>query len=240
MIASPTRSVRATIAGLAALAVITAGCAAEPVTDDDTDTPASAPGIDEPDGADDDAADSAPTSSSPTPADSTTRPPIPDAPTESTEPATEPVAKPAAEPTAKPAAEPAAKPTARPAVIADGSHAGRLVAITTADVTVKLVRILTGEEAIAAAKADGGAGLDDDGTLPNDIYIQDLDRVVTIPVTGDGGFRIYDCAGGCQIVGTTLTALASGEAVPYGGPNAVVNLTVDQGVVVSFEEQYLP
>jgi hypothetical protein len=225
MTASPARSVRAIVAGLTALAVVTVGCAAEPAADDHTDVPTSAPAIDEPDDASPDDADDAatgstPAPSSPTPTYGTSRPSTPDTPPAST--------------------KPAAKPVVKPAVITDGRHAGRLISITTTDVTVTLVRILTGDEAIAAAKADGGGVLDDDGTLPNDIYIQDLDRVVTIPVAGDGGFRIYDCTGGCEMVGTTLTALASGQAIPYGGPNAVINLTVDQGVVVSLEEQYLP
>jgi hypothetical protein len=131
-------------------------------------------------------------------------------------------------------------PTPTSQAIEDGDHTGRLVAITTEDVTVELVRTLTGDEAVAAATADGGEALDDDGALPNDVYIQDLDRAVTIPVAGDGGFRIYDCSGGCELIGTTLDALASGQAAAAGGPNAVVDLTVDQGAVVSFEERYLP
>jgi hypothetical protein len=236
MTAAPTRSVRAIVAGLAALTVVAVGCTADPATDEDRGASTTAPatdGTDAPDetahadGEGDDATGGARTSA-------------PDTPAASTGPAAKPSTGAAAKPAAQPAVRPATKPPAEPATIADGHHTGRLVSITTADITVALVRILTGEEAIAAAKADGGAGLDDDGTLPNDIYIQDLDRAVTIPVAGDGGFRVYDCSGGCELVGTTLAALASGEAVPYGGPNAVVDLTVDRGVVVSFQEQYLP
>ena len=230
MTASSNRALRAIVAGLAALAVAV-GCAAEPAADD-PEPATSAPVIDQPDNEDDDATGSTPASSSPTPTDGDARPSTPD-----TQPAsTRPTAKPAAQPEPTPPAEPSAKP----AIVTDGDHAGRLVSITSKDVTVNLVRVLTGDEAIAAAKADGGGALDDDGTLPNDIYLQDLGRVVTIPVAGDGGFRIYDCSGGCEIVGTTLGALASGEVIPYGGPNAVINLIVDRGVVVSFEEQYLP
>lgn len=224
MTASPTASVRNFIAGLAALAVVAVGCTAEPDAVDAGESPTSAPVIDQPDDlSPDDVDDDA--SGDPRPSTPVSQP-VP------TEPVTQPVAK--------PAPQPVAGPTGTPAAVADGDHAGRLISITTTDVTVNMVRILTGEEAIAAARADGGAGLDDDGTLPNDIYIQDLRRVVTIPVAGDGGFRIYDCSAACEIVGTTLAALASGEVVPYGGPNAVINLTVDHGVIVSFEEQYLP
>jgi hypothetical protein len=241
MPAAPPRTLLAVVAGLAALAVAAVGCAADPDIDSDTDAPTNVPEAEEPD---DEATGRTPVPTIPT--SGTAGPSTPDPRPPSPEPAKEPVAKPAPKPGTEPSAQPTpapkpvAKPAAKPAVISDGEHAGRLVSITTTEVTVKLVRILTGEEAIAAAKADGGGALDDDGTLPNDMYIQDLDRVVTIPVAGDGGFRIYDCSGGCQIVGTTVTALASGQAVPYGGSNAVINLTVDHGVVVSFEEQYLP
>lgn len=154
-----------------------------------------------------------------------------------------PVAEPATPVADEPAPEPPADPTptdpAPSAPLADGEYQGRLVSIDSAEVTLDLVAVLSGADAVAAAKADG-VTLDDDGTLPNDVYVQDLARTVTLPVAGDGGFQIYDCSAGCELVGTTLDALASGEAKPYGGANTLVTIQIEAGTVVSFVEQYLP
>jgi hypothetical protein len=149
-----------------------------------------------------------------------------------------PVARPVAKPATKPATKPAAKPVGTPAAVADGTYEGRLVRIDRQTVTVDLVQVLSGE---AARKAAAEAGeLPADGTLPNDVYVKDLGKRVTVAVAGDGGFQVYDCSAGCQLVGTTLGKLADGTTVPYGGPNAHVTLKVDHGEVVSFVEIYLP
>jgi hypothetical protein len=100
------------------------------------------------------------------------------------------------------------------------------------------VRVLSGAEAVAAAREDGVQVEGD--SLPDDVYVQDLKQTVKVPVAGDGGFQIYDCSAGCELVGTTLDALASGKATPYGGANAVIDVWVDAGAVVSFVEVYLP
>jgi hypothetical protein len=150
-----------------------------------------------------------------------------------------PAAKPAARPAAKPVTKPATKPSAAPSPLADGRHQGRLVAIDARTVTVDLIEVLSGDAAVAAAKA-AGVPLDDDGTLPNDVFVKDLGRRVTVPVAGDGGFQIYDCSSGCQLVGTTLAALSGGTATPYGGATAPFTLRVDHGMVVSLVEIYLP
>jgi hypothetical protein len=149
--------------------------------------------------------------------------------------------KPAAAPVAQPAPTPATKPVAKPAAAAplgDGTYEGRLVRIDRQHVTMDLVQVLSGEAARKAAR-DAGA-LDADGTLPNDVFVKDLGTRVTVAIAGDGGFQVYDCSAGCELVGTTLDALVDGTTSPYGGPNAHVAFRVGSGEVVSLVEIYLP
>jgi hypothetical protein len=120
----------------------------------------------------------------------------------------------------------------------DGDHQGRLVTIDAVTVTFDLVRVLSGDEAVAEARADGVEVEGD--SLPNDVYVDDLETRVTVPVAGDGGFQIIDCTDACVPVGTTLDALVDGSATPFGGPNAPFDFTLDGGTVVSLVEIYLP
>jgi hypothetical protein len=139
-----------------------------------------------------------------------------------------------------PASKPAAKPVASPtkAALADGTYEGRLVAIDRNTVTLDLIRILSGDEALKAAAAAGA--LDPDGTLPNDVFVQELGKRVTLTIAGDGGFQVYDCSAGCALVGTTLDALVTGSGSPYGGAAAPFTFQVDGGSVISLVEVYLP
>jgi hypothetical protein len=149
--------------------------------------------------------------------------------------------KPAAAPVTQPAPTPATKPVARPAAAAplgDGTYEGRLVRIDRQHVTMDLVQVLSGEAARKAAR-DAGA-LDADGTLPNDVFVKDLGTRVTVAIAGDGGFQVYDCSAGCELVGTTLDALVAGTTRPYGGANAHFGFRVGDGEVVSLVEVYLP
>jgi predicted small lipoprotein YifL len=245
---------RIVLAVLIAASLALAGCGRGPA-EVDADTTASAPVADDheqdmDDARDeDDSRDEDDANDEPVPIDpddegsgSPERPANP-----ASEPSTrESVASPATTPVkgrdAKPGGAPAASPTATPqpprAPIADGTFDARLVRIDRSTVTLDLVRILSGQEAIAAAQADGHPL--EDGALPNDVYVVDLGTRVTVPVAGDGGFQIYDCQAGCQLVGTTLDALASGASVPYGGAHAHVTVRVDHGQVVSLVEVYLP
>jgi hypothetical protein len=227
---------RALLAALAAVAVLASACGSSSTDEDVTATPiipVTDTSDDTDDAADDDADDEH---------DMHDHDPDP-----GPEPVARPAAKPAATPAAtpvtkpvsKPVAKPAATPVSKPAALADGAHEGRIVTITTTSVTLDLVEVLTGEEAVAAAKADGHP-LDDDGTLPNDVYVRDLKERVVMPITGDGGFQVYDCTNGCELVGTTLAALVDGSTVPYGGAEAPFSVRVDHGVVDSLVEIYLP
>jgi hypothetical protein len=144
---------------------------------------------------------------------------------------------PAAKPVVKPVAKPAAKPVT-PAPLADGAYQGRLVRIDRQQVTVDLVQILSGEAARRAAEEAGELG--EDGPLPNDVYVKGLGKRVTVAVAGDGGFQVYDCSAGCELVGTTLEALVDDTTKPYGGANAHFTFRVDHGAVISLVEVYLP
>jgi hypothetical protein len=230
---------RPVVAALVALAVLAAGCGT--AADDLADAEPTAADASEDDRTSDDA--DAPDEDAPVDPDPQDLPaPGPDGDDtglgDRPEPAP-PAAVPATKPAAKPTVKPATGPAVAPSPLADGRHQGRLVAIDTRTVTVDLVQVLPGDAAIAAAKA-AGVPLDDDGTLPNDVFVQDLGRRVVVPVAGDGGFQIYDCSGGCELVGTTLAALSGGKATPYGGANAPFDLRVDHGQVVSLVEIYLP
>lgn len=118
--------------------------------------------------------------------------------------------------------------------LADGDHHGRLLTIDAATVTFRIVEVLRGSAAVDAAREEGQ--LAEGESLPGDIYARDTFQTLTLPVAGDGGFRILSCPNGCELVGTTLDALVAGEAVPHGSPNAIFRFTVAGGTVVSMEE----
>jgi hypothetical protein len=129
-----------------------------------------------------------------------------------------------------PGAEPVTDGTGE---LEDGEHQGRLVELSADAVTVARVRLLSGDEAAQAAEADGTEH-------DLDFYLQDLGERVTLPFADDVEAQIYDCTGACEQVDTTIAALATGDAVPYGGAAAVVALTVEDGEVVALSEVYLP
>jgi hypothetical protein len=155
-------------------------------------------------------------------------------------PATAPTTKPTPPtPKPKPAAKtaPVEKPAPTAGALADGGYEGRLVKMDTSSATFDLIQVLSGKAAIDAARAAGD--LDADGTLTNDVYVRDLGQRVTVPIDGEGGFQVYDCSGGCALVGTTLEQLANGTATPYGGKDAPIAFKLDAGALVSFVEIYL-
>jgi hypothetical protein len=120
----------------------------------------------------------------------------------------------------------------------DGTHEGWLSSITTEEVGLQLVRVLTGEEAVQAAREDGHQV--EEGGLPNDVYVRELDRAATMRIAPGATARVLDCTQGCEEVDTTFDALATGRTRPYGGESALVRVTVEDGKVVALVEQYLP
>jgi hypothetical protein len=243
-----TAATRALVAAVGAVAILASGCASDTTPDLDAAEPATSvpdvaddpdldTGEDEDDGAVGAEPDDLPTENdADANGDDVTAAPV-DAPPARTPSTTKPAAGPVTQPAPTPAAKPVAKPAA-PAPLGDGAYEGRLVRIDRQHVTMDLVQVLSGEAARKAAK-DAGA-LDADGTLPNDVFVKDLGKRVTVAVAGDGGFQVYDCSAGCELVGTTLDALVAGTTRPYGGANAHFTFRVGDGEVVSLVEIYLP
>jgi hypothetical protein len=119
----------------------------------------------------------------------------------------------------------------------DGEHEGRLAAFDEASVTIAVVRVLSGEEAEAAAAAEG---VDVAEGLPNDVYVQDAGTRVVVPLAADVDVQLVDCAAGCGLVAVSLDALIAGEVEPYGGPAPVMAYRIEGGEVVAMAEVYLP
>ncbi len=111
--------------------------------------------------------------------------------------------------------------------------------------------MLTGEEAVAAARQDGVIGADED--LPNDFYIRNLeettteytvspDVVVTLQACYEGG----DCVTTEQVDLDTWSILLGGEDDPgldwswYGQGSLPYVFTVASGLIVEINEVYLP
>ncbi len=116
---------------------------------------------------------------------------------------------------------------------------------------VDQAEMLTGDEAVAAARQDGVIGADED--LPNDFYIRNPeestteftvspDVVVTLQACYEGG----DCVTTEQVDLETWSVLLGGEEDPgldwswYGQGSLPYVLTVANDLIVGIEEVYLP
>lgn len=133
-----------------------------------------------------------------------------------------------------PPAPPAATPSAE---LEDGRHFGYLVdyelgsTATVAD--FDLAQFFTGDEADAAAAEDGVVAPEED--VENDVYIRNAStRVRRVIFRDDAVVTVVDCTGGCTSVAADRATL---ENRPTPTP---VWLTVEGGVVVQADEQYLP
>lgn len=131
---------------------------------------------------------------------------------------------------------------------------GELIAFVGEDgavtVTVALEQMLSGDEALAAAREDGFIGADE--VLPNDYYIRDLGEEVTLPVAQDVSVVLQACYENGECVTTetvdldTWSVLLGGEEDPglewawYGAGYLPYWWHLADGTVVLIEEQYLP
>jgi hypothetical protein len=150
------------------------------------------------------------------------------------------------EPTGEPTDEPtdAAAPTDEEpadAVIEDGRHPTLLTALdeTAQTVTFDLVQFLTGDEAAAAYAED--VPEDPDAGPPNDYWIRNVSaRLRTLPIAPGATVTVLR-PGGPEELAATLEELALLPSLVEGriGTNPFW-LTVEDGVVVAIEEQYLP
>jgi hypothetical protein len=142
--------------------------------------------------------------------------------------------------------------TAPPAV--DETVFGELVSFEGEDgavtVTVALEEMLTGDEAVAAAREAGFIGEDED--LPNDFYIRDLEEERSFPVDPAVTVVLQACYENGECVTTetvdldTWSVLLGGEEDPglewawYGAGYSPYWWHLADGTVVLIEEQYLP
>jgi hypothetical protein len=134
-------------------------------------------------------------------------------------------------------AETTAVPAGDPPALTDGAHQGWLVDIGQDTVTLELARLLSGEEALAAAEADGE---DVEGGLPNDFYVDDLDEQVTLSLAEDVSVQVIDCTEACVPVDVAVDDLIDGTVAPYNGDRALVEVAVEEGTVRTLTELYLP
>ena len=99
--------------------------------------------------------------------------------------------------------------------------------------------MLSGDEAVAAAREDGQ--LPPEGMLPNDFYIDDDEAsTTTLPVSDQLVVELYDCSAGCELRTVDAQAFLRHEVQPFGGDHAFVSLDVRDGVVVALREVYVP
>jgi hypothetical protein len=149
-------------------------------------------------------------------------------------------------PSAAPSAWPGPSQSGPAASAAPGRLFGRIASVDRAGptLTVDLAAFLGGEEAIAAARADGVIGPTED--LPNDFYIDDLERRETYAL--DLAARVtvlgWDAEGGIVSREIGLEAfvngLPDGPADGSWGTAGVYWFDVAGEVVVGIEAQYIP
>ena len=107
-------------------------------------------------------------------------------------------------------------------------------------------QFLTGKEAQAAAEEDGA--VEPGEAVPNDYYIRNPDKTTrTLRISNDAEITAKRCDlcrnGEPGELGPFLASFLKGRqtyADPYRGRYALYWLTIDDGVVVAIDEQYVP
>jgi hypothetical protein len=136
-----------------------------------------------------------------------------------------------------------------PGSIRAGRHFGYIRAIDGTTIEFDQAEFLVGEEANAAARADGSIGSGE--TVPNDYYIRNADTgTVRLAVAQTVRVTIVQCPTSCRegvqgtFVGLTRSFIApkanTTYADRYRGPNSQYWVTLRSGRVVAVDEQYVP
>jgi hypothetical protein len=152
------------------------------------------------------------------------------------------------EPTESESPEPteSESPTESPSPeLEDGRHFGDIVSIDVEDQTLvlDLAYFLTGDEANEAAEEHG-----DEVPVPNDYYIvNDNPKLRTLQVAPDVRLLVIDWGDCCELTEGEIQPFVDAFATEdhewdsmYQGSMSWYWLTVEDGVVVEIEEQYLP
>ena len=106
-------------------------------------------------------------------------------------------------------------------------------------VGLDFAELLSGEEAVAAARRVGAIGPDE--ALDADFFVLDEDDAVReLRVTDRTKVRLYDCTGPCVLRDVAATDFLTGAAPAYGGDKALYALELDGVEITSLVEQYLP
>ncbi|MGH3443042.1 MAG: hypothetical protein ACRDUY_13560 [Nitriliruptorales bacterium] len=120
--------------------------------------------------------------------------------------------------------------------------------------TVDLVDLLSGQEAVDAAKEDGFLG-PDETDLPNDVDVRDRDGArydvavsgsyrdgarYEVAVSGSARVAVDDCPRGCEHVDGDVDAFLTGRAKALNGEHAIYDVTIAGGSVVGIAEICLP
>jgi hypothetical protein len=104
---------------------------------------------------------------------------------------------------------------------------------------IDVADLLTGEAAVAAARAAGVIGPDE--TLDTDWWIRNPSRAtVTLNVAHDARAEIVRCDAGCEPHQVPIADLLTRVARPFGGRHALFEVDVRDGDVVALREIYLP
>lgn len=126
------------------------------------------------------------------------------------------------------------------AAVADGDHTGFVTVDSDGVVRFDAAELLSGPEAVEAARADGELPAGDDH-LPNDVYLRNPDHdIFRLPLAGDARVFVFDCAQGCHLGAVPTADFVAGDARAFGGANALFDVKVDDGRVVRLVEVYLP
>ena len=135
------------------------------------------------------------------------------------------------------------------APLPDGEHFVYVKEVTEDGLRVDVAILLSGEEARIAAIEDGVIGPDED--LPNDVYIRNAEvEVVDMIVAPDADLTVlvFDDNGAIVEEGIKLNELKVAFTGTYAGHviyglvagEFPVTINVDNGVVASFKQVYLP
>ncbi|MBB3095555.1 hypothetical protein FHR83_003225 [Actinoplanes campanulatus] len=148
----------------------------------------------------------------------------------------------------EPAATTAATTTATtaPVVLEDGRHPVYLTKVAAGTVTFDLIEFLTGDKAKALWKKEHPENPDGP---PNDyIIVNENPKLRTLPVAADADCEALETLGGVDMTTVPCKDLAAflkkqNEGLDVTPPHIAVLpfwLTVEDGTVVRFEEQFLP
>lgn len=124
--------------------------------------------------------------------------------------------------------------------LADGDYVGRIVRrdAPVSVVTIDLVQVLSGREAVDMAQADGQIGPGED--LPNDVYVRDPEPDTWDLRVAAATVAVYDCTRACQHLEIQTPAFLTGERLAMNREHAIFELTISDGAVTELAEIYLP